>query len=203
MTKKARRHTRSHIGTKARSEIRASVPFLFGFTVVEMLTTIAGLTVILGTMVSLARHVRTASATDLTKNILRSLDEAMSRYVARNSGLPPSLPTFISETTPHEPLDDAALARRALANNQAVVRLLKANRVFPADAFETLPISYYDVLTVRDAWGSPIVFMPTMDPAIGMAAKGWFFFSAGPDRRYVTKSDNLYSYELPGLDSSR
>ena len=64
-----------------------------------------------------------------------------------------------------------------------------------------LPMSVYDGVTLRDAWGSAIVFMPAQHPWIGMAPKGraqeaaFFFFSAGPDRLYLTRDDNLYSYE--------
>jgi hypothetical protein len=94
--------------------------------------------------------------------------------------------------------DDAGL----VADRSSVIRLLKAYHAFPSELFDDLSISYYDGQCVRDAWGSPIVFMASMNPAVGMAAKGWFFFSAGPDRKYTTKSDNLYSYELPGLDQA-
>ena len=64
-----------------------------------------------------------------------------------------------------------------------------------------LPMSVYDGVTLRDAWGSPVGFMPAQHPWIGMAPKGraqeaaFFFFSAGPDRLYLTRDDNLYSYE--------
>jgi prepilin-type N-terminal cleavage/methylation domain-containing protein len=169
-----------------------------GYTLVEMLTTVAVLLIGLGLMVSLARHVRASSADDLTKDLLRNLDQAMARYVAQNGGVPPAVPPFIAdqETT----VDEGALAIRAESNDQATVALLKKNHVFPAELFQDLSIFYFDGLTVRDAWGSPIVFMPHMHPAVGMAAKGWFFFSAGPDRQYTTKSDNLYSYELPGVE---
>jgi hypothetical protein len=38
--------------------------------------------------------------------------------------------------------------------------------------------------------------MPAMHPAIGMAPENrYFLFSAGPDRRYLTRDDNLYSYD--------
>jgi hypothetical protein len=173
-----------------------------GYTFVETLATIAFLTIILGIMVSLARHVRSASANDLTKDLLRRLEEAMVLYLKKNGDHPPNLAPFIPDqprvATPTL-ADESTLALSAEINNLAVVRLLKANHVFPVDRFEDLPISYYDGLMVRDAWGSPIVFMSHMNPAVGMAAKGWFFFSAGPDRKYTTKSDNLYSYELPSL----
>jgi hypothetical protein len=35
-----------------------------------------------------------------------------------------------------------------------------------------------------------------MHPSVGMAPDNRFFlFSAGPDRRYLTRDDNLYSYD--------
>ncbi len=50
--------------------------------------------------------------------------------------------------------------------------------------------------TLRDAQGSPIVFLQRMHPSIGMELDDRpFFFSAGLDRKYLTREDNLYSYE--------
>jgi hypothetical protein len=171
--------------------------FTHGYTIVEMLATVAGLLIAMGLMMNLTRHVRSSSASSLTKDLLRRLDSAMARYVRRDGGLPSTGNPFILEN--EVVVDDAALARRAQINSQAVVRLLKADHLLPPDGFDDLPASCYDGRVIRDAWGSPIVFMSSMDPNVGMAAKGWFFFSAGPDRKYTTKSDNLYSYELPGV----
>ena len=62
--------------------------------------------------------------------------------------------------------------------------------------FNDLSIANYNEVNVLDAWGSPIVYMPSQHPLIGMAAGDRsFFFSAGPDRKYLTRQDNLYSYE--------
>ena len=97
----------------------------------------------------------------------------------------------------HQP----AFVELGLANNQFIVRLLKSYHAIGAEQMNNLPVSYFDGLTARDAWGSPIVFMPRDHPAIGMAAKGWFFLSAGPDRQYTSKQDNIYSYELPGIEA--
>ena len=170
-----------------------------GFTLVEMLTTVAGLVIVLGVMVALSRHVRSASAEDVTKDLLRQLDLAMARYISQcNGGVPPNIPFIPQGVT----ADQSDFAMKAEKNSRAVVVLLQSNHVFPTTQFADVPIAYFDGSVVRDAWGSPIVFLPKMNPAIGMAAKGWFFFSAGPDRRYTTKTDNLYSYELPGLDSA-
>ena len=73
------------------------------------------------------------------------------------------------------------------------------------DPFELLPnsLSVYDHRTLRDAWGSPIVLMSGQHRLIGMAPSREgrdqsFFFSAGPDRKYLTRVDNLYSYDALG-----
>jgi len=90
--------------------------------------------------------------------------------------------------------------------------------------FGDLPISLYNGRILADAWGNPIVFMADQHPAIGMAPMrpsasspgaapanrsrsdpasttapretgSFFLFSAGPDGHYLTREDNLYSYE--------
>jgi hypothetical protein len=49
---------------------------------------------------------------------------------------------------------------------------------------------------LRDAWGTPIIFVPGEHPLLGMAPRNApFFLSAGPDRRFLTRGDNLYSYD--------
>jgi len=46
--------------------------------------------------------------------------------------------------------------------------------------------------------------MPAMHRQIGMApGNEWFFFSAGPDRQYLTRDDNQYSYEALGAGESK
>jgi type II secretory pathway pseudopilin PulG len=179
------------------------------FTIIEMLTTVAVLIIVFGLMVNLAKTVRKTSSIDQTNDLLRQMDEAMSLYLQRSGGHLPALPDFVPPAKPTTEvsdapvrLDETGLPAAALSNNEAVVRLFKASKVFPAERFESLSTAYYNGYAVRDAWGSPIVFMPRLHPAIGQATKGWFFFSAGPDRQYTTKLDNLYSYDLPGLDQA-
>jgi type II secretory pathway pseudopilin PulG len=163
-----------------------------GFTLIEMLTTVAVLIILLGLMVSLARHVRLSASDQLTKDILHRLDEAMATYVHRNDDGLPFVPTFIDDS--HGLPSEAALQRAALINNESFVRILNSEGLL-SDRVSDLSIEYYDDVHVFDAWGSPIVFMAHMHPAVGMNAKGWFFFSAGPDGRYLTRDDNLYSYD--------
>jgi hypothetical protein len=168
------------------------------YTAVELLATLPAVLVMLGLMAGLARHVRQSAADALTKNLLQRLDQAMSRYVHQYGQSPLNVPPLFSGPIPQT--ETAGLARRALANDQAVVRLLQADHLFPAGPGGDLPPAYYDGRTLRDAWGSPIVFMPRLPAHEPAAAPGGYFFSAGPDRLYTTQSDNLYSYELPGSD---
>ena len=78
----------------------------------------------------------------------------------------------------------------------AVIASFGSYDKLPPDLFGPVGGSMYDEVTLRDAWGTPIVFMPAMHPAIGMALGNRpFFVSAGPDRMFRTLEDNLYSYE--------
>jgi len=209
-----------------------------GFTLIEMLTSVALLVIVLGMMVSLARHVRERSSQALTESLLRQLDQLMTQYADRNAGKLPEVPAFppaealppesafqpatgatAPATTPNDrpggPQPDAArgradqrqlLLRSALANNQAAVAALGAESPHAQQVLAGMPISVSDASQVRDAWGSPIVFMAQMHPWIGTAPldQHYFFFSAGPDRQYLTRDDNLYSYEeIVGSDRRR
>jgi prepilin-type N-terminal cleavage/methylation domain-containing protein len=163
-----------------------------GFTIIETMTAVAILTIVLGLMVSLSRHVRAASADELTKEILHRLDAAMAVYVHQNGSLPVVAPFIGEQLIPPENL----LRRSAERNNEGFVRAMKSAGLLTG-RLDDLSVAYYDEARVRDAWGSPIVFMSKMHPSIGMNPKGWFFFSAGPDRQYLTRDDNLYSYDQP------
>ena len=159
------------------------------FTLIEMLTTVAILVIVLGLMVSLARDVRNRSAERVTKDMLLKLDRMMGQYVERNNqALPPITPLVDAaarEGSP-EPTDDAKLKAAALHNNGDLARALRAQ----AHASDLSP-SFFD------AWGNPVVFMPRQHPSIGMAGGDRFFFvSPGPDGKFLTREDNLYSYEV-------
>jgi type II secretory pathway pseudopilin PulG len=179
------------------------------FTIIEMLTTVAVLIIVLGLMVSLARYVRNKSANGFTADLLRDLDTAVRRYADHNAGqLPPVTPLIPDNGSVP---DELSLHRAARRNNEEFVRALKDYFTPPhststpsqptnpeaASDFGQLPISIYDEVTLRDAWGDPIVFMAHDNAHIGMASRDHpsFFFSAGPDHKYLTRDDNLYSYE--------
>lgn len=182
-----------------------------GMTLVEMLTAVAALIIVLGLMVSLASDVRRQSSERLTKDLLVKLDKLMKQYVDRHKQLPQVTP-FIdaaggggdveaaAATRPVRPEEDLpeeqALLTAAEANNHDFVLALRNEAGPTSELFGPLAGTMYDEVTLRDAWGTPIVFMPAMHGAIGMALENRpFFFSAGPDRKFRTLEDNLYSYE--------
>jgi hypothetical protein len=162
-----------------------------------MLTTVAVLIIVLGLMVSLARYVRNAMAVEVTKDLLHRLDGMMQQYMTKHDGVVPQVAPFLPSGVPANQLpDEPTLRRDAEANNRSFVSLLRAEGLLTDESFGGLPQSIYNDAMLRDAWGSPIVFMPSMHPGIGMAPQDKpFFFSAGPDGRYLTQENNLYSYE--------
>jgi type II secretory pathway pseudopilin PulG len=179
-----------------------------GFTLIEMLTTVAVLIVVLGLMVSLARFVRDRSAQQLTRDLLNKLDLLMDQYVQTTGGRLPAVEPLLEPSA--AVVKEADLRDVARRNNEQCIAALRAmgwEARPPEDPFATLPISVYDVdprrpnrVSLRDAWGSPIVFMAGQHPLIGLAPSRertdqYFFFSAGPDRKYLTRDDNLNSYE--------
>ena len=182
-----------------------------------MLTTVALLVIILGLMVSLARDVRNRSADAMTKQILHRLDVLVNQYRAKAL---PNLP--LSEQMKHpvvrtfigpgeDELDEGQLREHAVENNKELVRTLKQYFDLSAPgALNELSIANYNEVAVLDAWGRPVVYMPGQHPLVGMASSNRsFFFSAGPDRRYRSRPDNLYSYEtardqkVPDVNSAK
>src|SRR5947199_7500760 len=78
---------------------RTLTPHPRGFTLVEMLATVAALVILLGLMVSLARDVRRRSATELTNEILTRLDNLMEQYASKNAGHFPSVTPIVDSTS--------------------------------------------------------------------------------------------------------
>lgn len=181
-----------------------------------MLTTVAALVVVLGLMIALSHFVRKRSAETLTKNLLRELDGVITEYARRHDqALPPVAPfpppEFLATVAAHSPggqlppdpppvADRAMLRRAAEENNRDLLVVLKKEKDLAEHLLAEQPRSLYDHTQLRDAWGSPLVFMPTKHPWVGTAPrdKAYFLFSAGPDRDYLTPVDNLYSYEEIG-----
>jgi type II secretory pathway pseudopilin PulG len=170
------------------------------FTLIEMLTTVAALVIVLGLMVSLARDVRSRSAERVTKDLLRALELAMSGYMQDNAGAVPAvlplMPPEIGEGGSAR-IAESDLLPRAERNSREMMQALATWGRASRASLEGLPISAdRHGQIVLDAWGGPVAFMPRQHPAIGMAGGDRpFFFSPGPDGRFLTLQDNLYSYE--------
>ena len=190
-----------------------------------MLTVVAGLIIVLGLMVSLAWSVRRQSSERLTKGLLVKLDALMAQYTSRHKQLPEVTPlveppaggraasqpaqhprALTTRAAEEELPEEDRLRAAAEQNNRDFVLALRSEAPVGAgpspELFGPLAGALYDEVTLRDAWGTPIVFMPAMHPAIGMALGNRpFFVSAGPDRLFRTLDDNLYSYEqaAPGV----
>jgi type II secretory pathway pseudopilin PulG len=197
------------------------------FTLIEMLTTVAVLIIVLGLMVSLARYVRDRSANELTQTLLLRLEDLAREYEQRTGRAPQVPPILAADDLSFNEASVQATARLNNAKFVEVMKgefarsgLLEQDR--SKGGFGDLPISLYNGRILADAWGNPIVFMPDQHPAIGMAPMRstglsgspttrdsrsggsgggeatFFLFSAGPDGRYLTREDNVYSYEQAG-----
>jgi type II secretory pathway pseudopilin PulG len=174
-----------------------------GYTLVELFLTLAVLMIILGLMINLANRVRRESADRLTRQTLARLTVLMGEYQARHNGELPAAQPLVDSG---QAIDETTLHAAARLNNADFVTALNlaalAKKSNPSDDATNDPLRSSLITTgpdtglLEDPWGSPIVFMPRQDPAIGMAPGDAFFFvSAGPDRKYLTREDNVYSYE--------
>jgi hypothetical protein len=163
------------------------------YTIIEMLTTVAALIIVLGLMVQLARYVRNRSADTLTRDVLLRMNALMAQYQQVHPRLQKEVPQLVPMTAVGV-ADEPVLAARAVENSRAVVRIWREET--GDSAFKGLSLSTYDTTILRDAWGTPIVYMPPAARNVGLAAQGRdFYMSAGPDRKFGTLLDNLYSYE--------
>jgi hypothetical protein len=172
------------------------------FTLIEMLTTVAGLVIVLGLMVSLARFERRRSAENFTReDILAKLEALLARPdVVQNKALQealadPKVVTPLIRPSPRDP-EEPVLQHNAAANNTEFVQILK--KYVGPRAFNEFPLSLYNPTsnTLVDAWGTPIVYMPAGALNVGIIPQQRsFFLSAGPDRKFTSVVDNLYSYE--------
>lgn len=155
------------------------------FTVLELLTTLALLVVVLGLMVSLARYVRSTAADRMTREMLVELDTQLSAYHTRFGAYPPA-PDIADDA------DEATFAGLLKNRYMGVLRMIEKTTV----SLPTPPATDRLPGPLTDAWGRPIGYLPGHHPLVGMAPQNRaFFFSAGPDGRYLTRQDNLYSYE--------
>lgn len=159
-----------------------------GYTLVELFVTVAVLMMVLGLAVNLATRQRDDLLKRRVRGQMRELAAAVAAYAAAHGGQPPDVAPLVDPAVAAP--DEPALAAAAARNRDDVRRAL---------GLPPPPSPAADPLT--DPWGQPIVLMPRQSPLIGMAAGDRFFLvSGGPDRRYLTRADNLYSYDDPGTD---
>jgi type II secretory pathway pseudopilin PulG len=160
-----------------------------GYTLVELFLTIGVLMIVLGLAVNWANRLRQTSLERKTRQQLQRLTAAVSRYQLEHGGRLPDVTPLLDPTlaSPNDTATaDPPQLRVAASRNGDEVRRALAWPA-PADPADD------DLI---DPWGTPIVLMPQQSPAIGMAPGDRFFFvSAGPDRRFLTRADNLYSYD--------
>jgi type II secretory pathway pseudopilin PulG len=172
--------------------------FRSAYTLVELFLTIAVLMVVLGLMVNLANRVQSESKDHLTRLMLRQLASRMDDYLADHNDVVPEITPLITTG----PADETNLQKLARQNNLEFLACLNLPQSLSHkdkstdDLLRSLHTVAPGQTVLEDAWGSPIVFMPRQHPAIGMAPRDRpFFFSAGPDRLFLTQEDNLYSYD--------
>lgn len=187
-----------------------------GLGLIELLALVAFLAIALGLAVSVARHVRSTSAQEATRARLSTLVEVARLYSHDFAGQLPVAELPESATT-----DSAPFRNWVRQQNQRVLESFlrwQGSSATPAGSVTTggagadapgplqvsdplpLPGPRVDASLLVDVWGSPIALMPRSHTRIGLSpGNGPFFFSAGPDRDYLSLSDNLYSYEVTGL----
>jgi hypothetical protein len=193
-----------------------------GLAVRELLLIVAILTVAFGLMVSLARRVRAMAAFSLVQSELLELEDALAAY-HREFGKYPDVPPLVPPTTaapagspsPSPAVSVAAvsgtgtvtmgpeherlLLENARVQNQALVRVLGIGLEAEERSSTLGGVSamMFDGTSLMDPWGRPIAYLAAGRPEIGTAAGDLpFFFSAGPDGLYLTRDDNVYSYEV-------
>ena len=139
--------------------------------------------------------MRSWSAARLTQDLLSRLDEAMAQYLVHSGKVLPQVARFVED----EHVEESDLQRRAFENNRTFTLALLRQPKLTRETIESISLTAQtpENAGIRDAWGGPVVFMPSQHPAIGMAPGDRpFFLSAGPDGRYLTRDDNLYSYDF-------
>jgi hypothetical protein len=167
---------------------------------IELLTLVAVLMIALALMVGTARHVRSASANELTRKRMLALADAAGEAISR--GVDPTLPTSEIPATDAEARFQqfalrSSLRLEAALNDRGTAAAKPAMTPGLATAIVAATVGRPEL---DDAWGRPIALMPRQEPSIGMAPDdGPFLVSAGPDGRFLTLSDNIYSYDLPVL----
>lgn len=162
-----------------------------GLGAIELLALVAVLVIAFALMASTARHVRSSSAMELTRKRMKALTDIAADLMQR--GVDPTVAVAFPSTTRGDAELEDKLGRFAVESSR---RLGESVANHP----DTLLAQAIGTPELRDAWGRPIALLPGAFPAVGMAPDdGAFLVSAGPDGRFLTLGDNIYSYDLPAL----
>lgn len=176
-----------------------------GLGLIEMLTVLALLVVGLGFVVVTARHVRSKSATELTRKRVQALVDATGTLLTR--GIDPTLRPPAAADGEDAARREATLADFAVRSSRRLAHALNPASDEGSTASAARPLVNVGVSVgvvgppeILDAWDRPIALMPRPLADLGMAPDdGPFFVSAGADGRFLTLADNIYSYDLPAL----
>ncbi len=174
-----------------------------GLASADVLVVVAIIGLLLGVATSLARQAREDVRHGRVIDVFRTLEAARLGY-ADAFGANPDIPAFLppgTEQLSEEELGLEVMTARSVRNNVvAVERLLPY--VVDLDPLRRLPTLRFDGQRLLDPWGQPIVYDAGGTGLLGTARNDSpFFLSAGPDRDYRTRGDNLYSYEHVGASS--
>ncbi len=164
-----------------------------GFTLVEVAVMAAGVALLMGVAVSLSHSVRDRSSVELTRNILDQLERASGAYI-RQHHQPPVITPVLGPAG--DEVDESVILANALQNNREMLKVMQfTGSELPATVFDPGTGSS-GRKTLRDAWGSPIVLVVGRTQRLGLSPDDRpYFVSAGPDRKFLTREDNLYGYE--------
>jgi hypothetical protein len=153
--------------------------FAAGITRLSFVVLVAALSLTLAFVVALARHVRTTSADELTRERIIACAEQVRDWLSTAGTLDLERPVLSGSG------DEEAYLRQ-FAMNQGRAAARSSGRVTA------------DLTGWRDAWGTPLLLLAGQHSQLGIApGDAPFLLSAGPDRTFLSKSDNLYSYDQP------
>jgi type II secretory pathway pseudopilin PulG len=141
---------------------------------VELVATLLALVIFATLAIELAASVRRRSGEQATAAQIARVQAAAAAYRQQHGTWPNVL--LMLSATERDAASPVLAARAELAAEQL------------ADALKIDP--------PRDVWGSPIVLVTLPHRALGLSPGGDpFLMSAGPDGNYLTRGDNVYSYE--------
>jgi hypothetical protein len=128
---------------------------------------------------------------ELTRKRMVALTQATGDLLQR--GIDPCLPITFPATSSTDANLEENLTRFASESSRNLGQTLSKHA-------DSILVQAIGTPELRDAWGRPMALLPQQFPVVGMAPDdGPFLVSAGPDGRFLTLSDNIYSYDLPAL----